>query len=213
MEKNYLGLDVGGTNFAAGVVNERGRLIAKYQMPIGSKKDVEELTEAMYQVSSNALKIAGLAWDDVPYWGIGMPSTVNAATGLLVHANCFGWHNVPIYSYLSRFISKEIFIENDANCATLAEVKVGAAKGAANVIMLTLGTGVGGGIVINGQLYSGANGLGAELGHTKLVKDGRSCTCGQKGCLEAYASATALIRRPSSGKKDFNFRRANQCEG
>ena len=86
MEKHYLGLDVGGTKFAAGVVNERGRLIAKYQMPIGSKKGVEELTEAMYQVSSNALKIAGLAWDDVPYWGIGMPSTVNAATGLLVHA-------------------------------------------------------------------------------------------------------------------------------
>ena len=195
MEKHYLGLDVGGTNFAAGVVNERGRLIAKYQMPIGSKKGVEELTEAMYQVSSNALKMAGLAWDDVPYWGIGMPSTVNAATGVLVHANCFGWHNVPIYSYLSRFISKEIFIENDANCATLAEVKVGAAKGAANVIMLTLGTGVGGGIVINGQLYPGANGLGAELGHTKLVKDGRLCTCGQRGCLEAYASATALIGR------------------
>lgn len=195
MKEYYLGLDVGGTNFAAGVVNEKGDIIAKCHIPVGSQKGVEELTETMYIVSANALEKAGITWDDIPYWGIGMPSTVNAKTGLLVHANCFGWHNVPIYSYLKRFVNKEILIENDANVATIAEVKAGAAKGADNVIMLTLGTGVGGGIVIDGRIYPGANGLGAELGHTKIVKGGRLCTCGQKGCLEAYASATALINR------------------
>ena len=191
----YLGLDVGGTNLAAGVVDKDGNVIAKTQVPVGDDKSIETVTKSMYQVSDAALKSANLSWNEIPYWGIGMPSTVNAATGLLVHANCFGWHNVPIYSFLERFTDCRIYVENDANCAALAEVRAGAAKGTENAILLTLGTGVGGGIILDGKLYPGARGLGAELGHTKIVKGGRRCTCGQQGCLEAYASATALVRR------------------
>jgi len=123
-----------------------------------------------------------------------MPSCVNKQTNLLVHANCFGWHNVPIYDYLIDKLPLPVKIENDANCAALGEARAGAAKGVDNVVMLTLGTGVGGGIILGGQIFAGSDSMGAELGHTKLVYDGELCTCGQKGCLEAYCSSTALVR-------------------
>lgn len=123
-----------------------------------------------------------------------MPSCVNLKTNLLVHANCFGWKNVPIYDYMKGRLPLPVKIENDANCAAYGEALAGAAKEYANVLMLTLGTGVGGGIIIDKKIYKGADGMGAELGHTKLVYRGERCTCGQLGCLEAYCSATALIR-------------------
>ena len=191
----YLGLDAGGTNLVAGVVDPGGHIISKEGISLGDDKSLETVTASMYEVSCAALQKAGIEWRDVPYWGIGMPSTVNAKTGLLVHANCYGWRNVPIFTWLQRYTDKRIYRENDANCAALAEREAGAGKNCDNMIMLTLGTGVGGGIILDGRLYRGANGLGAEPGHTKIVKGGRKCTCGKYGCLEAYASATALINR------------------
>ena len=192
--KYHLGLDVGGTNFAAAVVDDGFNIVARAVIPAGAGRDITAITEDMAKVSLQAVQDAGLRLEDIENWGIGMPSCVNSKTGLLVHANCFGWHNVPIYDYLAPLLPLPVKIENDANCAAYGELIAGAAKGYSNALMLTLGTGVGGGIILDGKIYSGADGLGVELGHTKLVYEGEQCTCGQKGCLEAYCSATALIR-------------------
>ena len=190
----HLGLDVGGTNLAAAVIDSRFNILSRASIPAGAGRSIEAITEDMAKVSVLAVERAGISMEDVAGWGIGMPSCVNARTNLLVHANCFGWHNVPIYDYLRGKLPLEVKIDNDANCAALGEALAGAAQGCANALMLTLGTGVGGGIILDGKIYAGADGMGAELGHSKLVFEGERCTCGQKGCLEAYCSATALVR-------------------
>ena len=192
--KYYLGLDVGGTNMVAGVVDENHQIIAKESIPTQAGRTIEEITADMAEVSKKAVLKAGLQMEDISSWGIGMPSYVNPKTNLLVHANCFVWKNVPIYDYLKKHISLPTYIANDANCATYGEVLAGSASQYTDAIMLTLGTGVGGGIIMGKRIYSGADNMGAELGHTKLVYNGERCTCGQKGCLEAYCSSTALIR-------------------
>lgn len=190
----FLGLDVGGTNLCAGVVDSECNIISKVSVPSGAGRSINEITDDFAAVSLKAVEESGLRLDEIESWGIGMPSCVNKKTGLLVHANCFGWHNVPIYDYIEGKLPLPVKIENDANCAALGEARAGAAKDVDNVVMLTLGTGVGGGIILNGEIFAGADSMGAELGHTKLVYDGELCTCGQKGCLEAYCSSTALIR-------------------
>lgn len=201
----YLGLDVGGTNMAAGVVDEAYRIIAREEIPSGAGRSIEAITSDMARVSRCAAAKAGLAVSDFSSWGIGMPSCVNPSTGLLIHANCFGWHNVPIYHYLEQKLDLPVYIENDANCAVLGEMLAGCAKGMKNVLMLTLGTGVGSGIILDGQLYTGADGMGAEFGHTKLIYGGKKCTCGQSGCVDAYCSARGLKELAISamyGQKD-----------
>lgn len=198
-----LGLDVGGTNLAAGVVDEEYNIISKLSIPARANRIIEEITDDMVWAAKEVIKKAGLSPEDISSWGIGMPSYVNPNTGLLVHANCFGWKNVPIYRYLENRLPVKLYIENDANCAALGEMLAGAAKDDDNVIMLTLGTGMGGGIIIDRKIYCGADQMGAELGHVKLVYHGVPCTCGQKGCAEAYCSATALIRQMrEAAKKD-----------
>lgn len=191
----YLGLDVGGTNLVAGVIDENYHIISKVTQPTLADRSIGEITDDMISIVKKAIQKANLKEKDFEYLGIGMPSYVNPHTNLLVHANCFGWKNVPIYDCLKNKISLPIKIENDANCATLGETLAGAAKDERNVIMITLGTGVGGGIVINNKIYCGGDGMGAEMGHVKLVYKGESCTCGQLGCTEAYCSATALIKQ------------------
>lgn len=200
--KYYLGLDVGGTNMAAGVVDENLRIIAKESIPTRAGRTIEEITADMAEVSKKAVHKAGLRMEDISSWGIGMPSYVNPATNLLVHANCFGWKNVPIYDYLKKQISIPTYIANDANCATYGEVLAGSASQYTDAIMLTLGTGVGGGIILGKKIYSGSDNMGAELGHTKLVYNGSRCTCGQRGCLESYCSSTALIRITKEAVKE-----------
>lgn len=200
-KKYYLGLDVGGTNMVAGVVDEQYQILARESILTGSGGPIDEITYNMAAVSKQVVAMAGLSLEDMSSWGIGMPSYVNPKTNLLVHANCFGWKNVPIYDYLKKHISLPTYIANDANCATYGEVLAGSAAQYTDAIMLTLGTGVGGGIILNKKIYCGHDNMGAELGHTKLVYDGELCTCGQKGCLEAYCSSTALIRITKSAVK------------
>lgn len=190
----YLGIDVGGTNIVAGVVDENYNIITREGIPTRSGESLENIIEDIVKCGRLAVVKAGMEMESIRSWGIGMPSNVNPKNNLLVHANCFGWKNVPVYDCLKRHISHPIYIANDANCAVYGEVLAGIAKQYRNAIMLTLGTGVGGGIILDKRIYSGADNMGAELGHTKLVYDGTLCTCGQRGCLEAYCSATALIR-------------------
>ncbi|PKM55668.1 MAG: ROK family protein [Firmicutes bacterium HGW-Firmicutes-5] len=193
--KYYLGLDLGGTNMAAGVVNEKFELLSRAERLTNVSRDTEEIIADMYEVSVEAVDKAGLSMQQMSSWGIGMPSYVNPKNHLLVRANNFGWVNLPIIDYLKKHTNLDIYIENDANCAALGETIAGVAKEYNDTLMLTVGTGLGSGIILDKKVYTGSDKMGAELGHTKLVYDGIKCSCGQKGCAESYCSTTALIRQ------------------
>lgn len=188
-----IGIDLGGTAIKAAVVDEAYQVICSHQLP--TAEGFERVVADMAEAARIAAAKAELEWKDFPSVGIGTPSCINPKTGLLVFSNNTNWRNMPLKQELEKHIPLPIFIENDANCAVVGETLAGAARGYKHVLMLTLGTGVGGGLILNGRLFSGGDGMGAELGHTPLVAGGELCTCGIRGCLEAYASVTALIRQ------------------
>lgn len=188
-----IGIDLGGTAIKVGIVDETYQVICSHQQP--TVEGFELVVADMAETARIAAEKAGLRLEDFPSVGVGSPSCINPYTGLLVFSNNTNWRNMPLKQELEKHIPVPVFIENDANCAVVGEMLAGAAKGYRHVLMLTLGTGVGGGLIINGRLFSGGDGMGAELGHTPLVAEGESCTCGIDGCLEAYASVTALIRQ------------------
>ena len=191
--KYYIGIDLGGTNIAAGVVNENKEIVAKTSIKTGSGRPVDLIADDMASAAKQAAEIAGLTLEDVEWVGIGAPGTANKASGIIEYSNNLGWHGVPLVKMLEERTGKKVYIENDANAAAYGEYVAGAAKDADISVMVTLGTGVGGGVVIHNKIYTGFNFSGAELGHSVIVVDGRTCTCERKGCLEAYASATGLI--------------------
>ena len=198
-----IGIDLGGTNIAIGIVDETGKMIYKNSTPtLNNERTSEELVEAMAKFAIQVVEEAGLTMDDIKSVGIGSPGTPDAKNGLLLYANNLRMFNVPMRAIMQRFIDKPIYIGNDANCAALGEVVAGGAKDTECAIMITLGTGVGGGIVINNKIYDGFNNAGGELGHFVMVVDGEYCTCGRNGCFEAYASATALINQTIKAAKE-----------
>ena len=190
----YIGIDLGGTFVKAGVVDENYQIVAKAMVDSADAAGNPELVaDRMAQCANEALAKAGLTMDDVSSVGVGTPGSVDPATGTIVYANNLQVRNTPLRKYMEERIGKKIYVENDANVAAYGEALAGGAKGYSDVIVVTLGTGVGGGIIIDGKIYGGFNHFGAELGHDVIVYNGRQCTCGRKGCLEAYASATGLI--------------------
>ncbi len=192
--KYYVGIDLGGTNIAAGVVNENYEIIAKTSTKTNCPRPASEIGEDMAKTAIEAVKKAGLTMDQIEWIGIGTPGIADNANGKIVYANNLGFKDVPMADYIHKLIDKPVYIENDANAAAYGEFVAGAAKGANNAVCITLGTGVGGGIIIDGKIYSGSNMAGAELGHTIIELNGPQCTCGRKGCFEVYSSATGLIR-------------------
>lgn len=212
--KHYLGIDLGGTNIAAGVVNEDGVIVAECSVKTGSKRGAEAVINDMASVARQAAEKADLSMNEIEWVGVGAPGTCNKATGIIEYSNNLDWYDVPLAEQLSKLLSKKVYIENDANAAAYGEYVAGSAKDVDISIMVTLGTGVGGGVIINNSIYTGFNFAGAELGHTVIVVDGRDCTCGRKGCLEAYASATGLIRTTREHMdKDKSSLMWKQCEG
>ncbi len=189
-----LGIDLGGTNIKAGVVDDQFRIVGRAKKKTGIPRPATDVMDDMAQCAKQAAEAAGVPWDAIDRIGVGVPGTANEQTGVVEYANNLGFEHVPMREYLQKKLHKQIDITNDANAAALGEVLAGAAKGASNAVAVTLGTGVGGGIVIDGKLYCGFHYGGAELGHMGIVLGGRQCTCGRRGCLEAYASATGLIR-------------------
>lgn len=189
----YLGIDLGGTNIAAGVVDENYKIIARAKKKTKVPCKPEEITEQLAAAAEEALKNAGLTIDAVPWVGIGTPGTINRKTGIVEFSNNLFFKNLPLQKLLETRLKKKIILENDANAAAYGEFKAGALRGAQDAVAITLGTGVGSGIIIDGKIYSGSNFAGGEMGHTVIVANGRPCTCGRKGCWEAYASATGLI--------------------
>lgn len=189
----YLGIDLGGTNIVAGVVDEEGNIIVKASCKTNVPRPQEAICDDMAAVALKALESAGLTKNDINYVGIGAPGAVNADTGIIEFTNNFQFHNWEIVRMMRERLGVEVYVENDANAAAYGEFVVGAAKDANDAVVITLGTGVGGGIIIDGMIYSGSNYAGAELGHMVIQHGGRQCSCGRKGCWEAYSSATGLI--------------------
>lgn len=192
--KYYIGIDLGGTNIVAGVVDEEYNIITKASTKTNCPRPEKEIADDMARMALEAVKNANLTIDQIEWIGVGTPGIANSETGIIEYSNNLGFKNTPMVKYIQETIDKPVFIENDANAAAYGEFVAGAAKGAKNAVCITLGTGVGGGIIIDGKIYSGSNFAGAEIGHTVIEVDGAQCSCGRKGCFEAYSSATGLIR-------------------
>ncbi len=196
-----IGIDLGGTNISAGIVGDEGRLLYKSSIPTEAELSDVQITELMAKFCLNIINNCDISEQDIESIGIGCPGVCDDKNGILVYTVNLPFRNTEIAKIFSGFISAPVHLANDANCAALGEVVCGTAKGYGNSITLTLGTGVGGGIIINGKIYTGFNHAAGEMGHITIHAGGELCGCGRKGCLEAYASATALIRE---SKRAFN---------
>lgn len=190
----YLGIDLGGTNIAAGVVDKDRRLTVKTSCRTKISSSEGEICGQLADAAKRTLQKAGLTLDDIPYIGIGSPGTVNRATGIIEYSNNLHFSNLPLQKLLQEKLGKKVILENDANAAAYGEYKAGALRGAKIGMAITLGTGIGSGIIIDGKILAGSNFAGGEMGHMVIVTGGRLCTCGRHGCWEAYASATGLIK-------------------
>lgn len=191
--KYYIGIDLGGTNIVAGVVNENFEIIAKESTKTKLPRPAEEIVADMVMVSKKAVETAGLTMDQIESVGVGCPGTANKKTGIIEYSNNLRFENLPLVELMEKGLDKKVYIENDANAAAYGEYLAGAGKGCNSMVAITLGTGVGSGIILDGKILTGFAYAGAELGHGVIVAHGRPCTCGREGCLEAYASATGLI--------------------
>lgn len=190
-----IGIDIGGTFLKAGVVTEDGNILATAARPTGFPRPVEDIIKDIAGAATDAVAKAGLTLDDVSFVGCGCPGTVNQQTRLIEYAGNLGFKQTPLVGELEKLLGKPVMAENDANAAMLGEWKAGAARGTQDCVCITLGTGVGGGVIAGGKMVRGVNSAGAELGHTVIDFNGVQCNCGRKGCWEAYASVTALIRQ------------------
>ena len=189
-----LGIDLGGTNVKAGLCDCNGKLIKKMSLPTQRDSTADEVTDSMARLCYMLLEECGVSADELEYVGVAAPGTADLEKGEIVFCNNLPFLHYPLEKEFSaRFPAKKVYLENDANAAALGEVICGGAKGVKSAIIVTLGTGVGSGIIIDGKIYSGFNFAGGEIGHMVIEKDGKPCTCGRKGCFEAYSSATGLI--------------------
>ncbi len=198
----YIGIDLGGTNIVAAVVDENGVIYGRASCKTNAPRPYQEIFSDMAECAKEAAVVSGIDFKDIKSVGIGSPGAIEKSTGMIEFSNNLDFYDVPAVSYMESLLNKKIYIENDANAAAWGEYLAGSGKGTKNMVMITLGTGVGGGIVENGRLVTGAYGKGAELGHTVICVDGEKCTCGRRGCFEAYASATALIRMTKEAMKE-----------
>ncbi len=187
----YIGVDIGGMSLKIGVVNEFGEIISKFTMNFDKNIPQDEMIKSLAIKINEHIKKNN--YTDVKGIGVSCAGVVNTKTGYCDFSANLNWTNLDICGILKKYTSLDTKIANDANCAVLGEVKFGVAKNYHNVVMLTLGTGVGGGLYLDDKLYEGNQGKGAELGHSLFIYNGRKCACGLKGCFERYASASALI--------------------
>ena len=188
-----VGVDLGGTNIAVGVVDEKYNIVGKGKVKTNAPRPAEEIFADIKKAIDLAVEDAGITMDEVESVGVGTPGSVNQDTGMIEFSNNLAFNNVPAKKMLEELTGKPCYFENDANAAALGEAYAGAGHGAKNFVAVTLGTGVGSGIIVDGKVVSGINFAGGEMGHTVIVVDGKQCNCGRKGCWEQYASATALI--------------------
>ncbi len=188
-----IGVDLGGTNIATGVINEKNEIIGRGKVKTRAPRPAEAIFDSIKEAVDMAVVNAGINYEEIISVGIGTPGSVNKDTGAIEFSNNLKFHNVPAKQMLEERLKKPVYLENDANAAALGEAVAGCGNGVKNFVAVTLGTGVGSGIIIDGKIYRGSNFCGGEMGHMVINVDGIPCNCGRKGCWEKYASATALV--------------------
>ena len=201
-KKKYIGIDLGGTFIKGGVVDGNGNILYQDKLPTQSDKGAEQVSQNIATLCEKVLAGAGVDKADIVGIGMGVPGMIEPQKGVVVFANNLGWENFAVGERVERLTGLKVKLANDANAAALGENKFGSGKAYDDTVFITLGTGVGGGIVIDGKLFEGYRGAGAELGHAVILAGGEPCSCGRKGCWEAYASATALIRDTKRAMKN-----------
>ena len=188
-----IGVDLGGTNIATGVVNEKNEIVGRGKVKTNAPRPAEAIFDSIKEAVDMAVVNAGINYSDVVSVGIGTPGSVNKDTGAIEFSNNLKFNNVPAKEMLEERLKKPVYLENDANAAALGEAVADCGNGVKDFVAITLGTGVGSGIIINGKIHRGSNFCGGEMGHMVINVDGIPCNCGRKGCWEKYASATALV--------------------
>lgn len=193
--KYKVGVDLGGTNIAVGVIDDEYNIIGRGKLKTNVPRPAKEIMADIVKAVRMAVEDAGITVDEIESIGIGTPGNVNKKKGIIEYANNLDFNNVPAVEMINELIDAKVYLENDANCAALGEAIAGVGKGKKLFVAVTLGTGVGGGIINDGKVMSGCNEAGGELGHMVIQMDGVPCNCGRVGCWEAYASATALVEQ------------------
>ena len=187
----YIGIDVGGTNLKAGLVDEAGHILVTEKTPLGTFPGAEGFAQKLAELAAAVMKKGGAAREEVSYVGIGIPGAV--ADGVILYTANIPMEHVPIEALFRQHLDLPVLLGNDADCAAVGEWVCGAGRGTRDFLVLTLGTGIGGGLILGGRLYAG-QGAGGEVGHMVVEKDGAPCNCGRRGCWEQYSSASALKR-------------------
>jgi glucokinase len=190
----YIGVDIGGTNLVAGLVDESCRIIERVNAPTNPKRSAEAVFQDVARLCREVTAKAGISMNNIKWVGVGAPGSVDAENGIFLFAGNLPFRNTPVVKMLNEYIDCPIYVGNDANAAALGEIYAGAAKDCNSALLVAIGTGIGGGIIIDRKIYSGFNSGGGEIGHIVIEVDGWPCTCGRNGCWEAYSSATGLIR-------------------
>ena len=190
----YIGIDLGGTNIAAGIVREDGKIVVQSSVPTLSQRPTDEIVKDMVFLSKQLIKDAELELNDIEAVGIGCPGTINFETGEDIYSNNIKMEHYMLAKEFQKYLNLPVKIDNDANCAAMGEYIV-SGNNVPIFMFITLGTGVGSGLILNGKVFRGFNGAASEAGHITLVSGGEPCTCGKRGCWETYASVTALIRQ------------------
>lgn len=198
----YIGIDLGGTNIAAGIVDENGNIICKGSVPTLRERGNDAIVADMAKLSLKLVEESGLKPSDIKAVGIGCPGTIDNERGVVVYSNNIVMKDYPLVAEFKKYLDLPVNIENDANAAAYGEY-IATASDKKSFVLITLGTGVGGGIILDGKLWRGFNGAGAELGHTSIIMNGEPCTCGRRGCFEAYASVTALISQTKRAMAEY----------
>ena len=231
-----IGIDLGGTNIVAGIVDkEEKTLLHTAKCKTNAGRVWQEIADDMIQCCNDAVEQYGINWSDVTSIGIGAPGMVDAERNILTFAANLGFYDVPLADYLQEKLNLPVFLANDADAAAYGEFVAGAGKGSHSMVAVTLGTGIGSGIIIDKKIYTGYGFAAAELGHHVICMNGRPCNCGRKGCFETYGSATGLVRttkehmeknkdsymwelcegdiNKAGGRTAFNAMRAGDAEG
>lgn len=190
---NYIGIDVGGTNLAAGLVDETGRLLATHSRSVDRSLTDKQLAQALVQLARDTAAKANCPERDIAAVGVGVPGQADNGAGTVVYTPNMPFRGTPLRDIFQQSWRVPVYIGNDANCAAIGEYKAGAAQGVDSMVLITIGTGLGGGMVLGGKLFTGCAGSGMEVGHMVTHPQGLLCNCGHRGCWERYASATALV--------------------
>lgn len=190
----YVGIDIGGTNLVAAVIGKAGQIISKSSRPVNHEWSAEELCDEIAHLGQQAATCGGIKLEEIQAVGIGLPGLVDNESGMVIQTPNMPFRNTPLRELFQKQWNVPVYLGNDANCAAIGEYWAGAAKGCDSVVMITLGTGIGGGLIVNGKLHTGFANSAMEVGHMIIHPFGNLCGCGNRGCWEQYGSATALIR-------------------